>query len=120
MGKMSAVRTFLSIPALLVAISGLAGCYDLSAPSGPRREDFMRDPSAAETSTDTQHQGEQAQAERSEQAAVAATKAVATSGPPTGDSRSNIQDLVLDPTAGSEITIGEYVARYLTPAPSGD
>lgn len=116
---MSAVRSFLSIPALLVGLSSLAGCYDLSAPSGPRREDFMRDPSATEVITDPQ-QGQQAQAQRSDQAAVAATRAVTTSGPATGDNPPDAEGLVLVPTAGSELTFAEYVARYLQPAPSGD
>ncbi len=121
MGKMSAVRMFLSIPALALALSSLAGCYDLSAPSGPRREDFLRDPGANEPSTDTQQQGEQAQAERSEQAAVAATRAVSTSAPAaTGASDPTDKGLVLTRAAGTEITIGDYVARYLQPAPSRD
>ena len=106
---MSAVRMFLSIPALLLALTSLAGCYDLSAPSGPRREDFLRDPGAAEAPTDPQRQGEQAQAEQAEQAAAAATKTVATD---TG--------LALTSAASAEITIGEYVARYLQPAPGRD
>jgi hypothetical protein len=118
---MSAVRMFVSIPALVLALSSLAGCYDLSAPSGPRREDFLRDPGAAETSAEAQQQGEQAQAERSDQAAVAATKAVAASGPaPTGASEPNDTGLVLTPAAGTEITIGDYVARHLQPAPNRD
>ena len=48
---MSAVRTFLSI---LVATVGLTGCYDLSDPSGPRPEDFVRERSP----TQTQEQGQ--------------------------------------------------------------
>lgn len=32
----------------------------------------------------------------------------------------NGKDLVLTPAAGTEITIGDYVARYLQPAPSRD
>ncbi len=39
---MPAVCKFLSVPGLLVAVIGLAGCYDLSDPDGPRREDFVR------------------------------------------------------------------------------
>ena len=109
---MSAVRMFLSIPAFLLALTSLAGCYDLSAPSGPRREDFLRDPGAAEAPTDTQRQGEQAQAERSErseQAAAAVRKTVATDTGPA-----------LTSAVSAEITIGEYVARYLQPAPGRD
>lgn len=109
LGKMSAVRMFLSIPALLLALTSLAGCYDLSAPSGPRREDFLRDPGAAEAPTDTQRQGEQAQAERSEQAAAAATKTVATDTGPA-----------LTSAVSAEMTLGEYVARYLQPAAGRD
>ena len=108
-GKMSAVRMFLSIPAFLLALTSLAGCYDLSAPSGPRREDFLRDPGAAEAPTDTQRQGEQAQAERSEQAAAAVRKTIATDTGPA-----------LTSAVSAEITIGEYVARYLQPAPGRD
>lgn len=43
---MSPMRTLLSLAAVLAAVSGLAGCYDLSAPDGPQREDFMRNRSA--------------------------------------------------------------------------
>ena len=106
---MSAVRMFLSVPAFLLALTSLAGCYDLSAPSGPRREDFLRDPGAAEAPTDTQRQGEQAQAERSEQAAAAVRKTVATDTGPA-----------LTSAVSAEITIGEYVERYLQPAPGRD
>lgn len=114
---MAAVRTFLSIPALLVALSGLAGCYDLSAPAGPRREDFMPDPGSAEADATARQQNEQAQAQRTDQA-EAATKAIVTSGPPAGESESRVDGLVLNP--GAELTIAEYVARYIHPAPTGD
>ncbi len=57
---MNAVRTLLSMPALLGALSAvtLIGCYDLSDPTGPRRNDFVR----AQGPTQTQEQG-QTQAE---------------------------------------------------------
>lgn len=32
---------FVSLAGALVALGGLAGCYDLSAPEGPTREDFI-------------------------------------------------------------------------------
>lgn len=44
---MSSVCKFLSVAAVLAAVSGLTGCYDLSAPDGPRREDFLRAPPSA-------------------------------------------------------------------------
>jgi hypothetical protein len=47
---MSLVRICVSIPAIVVACAvgsaGLGGCYDLST-SGPRPEDFAREPSAS-------------------------------------------------------------------------
>ena len=120
-GQMSPVRSFLSIPALLVAMAGLAGCYDLSDPSGPRREDFMHDPSASEPNTSAQQQGEQAQAERSEQAAMAATKATTTASDPTTAQHALPLDATALPApAGADLSVAEYVARYIHPAPSAD
>lgn len=119
-GQMSAVRSFLSIPALLLAVVGLAGCYDLSDPSGPRREDFMHDPSAAEPTTEVQQQGEQAQAQRSEQAAMAATKATTASDPSTDQRSPRLDAIALPAPAGTDLSVAEYVARYIHPAPSAD
>ncbi len=39
---MSPLRTFTSFAAVLAAVAALAGCYDLSAPSGPHQDDFIR------------------------------------------------------------------------------
>lgn len=111
---MSAVRTFLSVPALLLALSSLAGCYDLSDPSGPRREDFVNDPSANGTAPDGEKQGEQAQAQRTDQA-VAATRATATQNQANDPSSAN----VLAP-AGTDLLATDYVARYIHPASDAD
>jgi len=119
-GEMSAVRSFLSIPALLLAIAGLAGCYDLSDPGGPRREDFMRDPNASEPNTNAQQQGEQAQAERSEQAAMAATKATTASDPASAEHAPRLDATALPAPAGADLSVAEYVARYIHPAPGAD
>lgn len=54
--QMSLACKLLSVPGLLLAVVGLAGCYDLSDPTGPRREDFAR-------SSDSAEQQEQGQAE---------------------------------------------------------
>lgn len=115
--QMSAVRSFLSIPVLVIAMVSLAGCYDLSDPSGPHREDFMRDPSATEPATAVQRQGEQAQADPSEQAAMAATRATTASDPAT-DPRSPRLDAVEPAPLGADLSVAEYVARYIHPAPS--
>lgn len=40
---MPALRTLLPIASLLAATFVTAGCYDLSDPSGPHPDDFMRD-----------------------------------------------------------------------------
>jgi hypothetical protein len=114
---MSAVRSFLSIPVVLVAMASLAGCYDLSDPSGPHREDFINDPSATEPDTRVQRQGEQAQAERSEQAAMAATRATTASDPAT-DQGSPRLDVIEPAPSGADLSVAEYVARYIHPAPS--
>lgn len=53
--QMSLVCKLLSVPGLLVAVVGLAGCYDLSDPTGPHPEDFAR-------SSDSTEQVEQGQA----------------------------------------------------------
>jgi hypothetical protein len=62
---MSAVRNLPSIPAVLFAALaalatlaplGLAGCYDLSAPSGPHRDDFVQNRSGAEPQEQDQTQ----------------------------------------------------------------
>ena len=55
---MSPLRTFVSSIAVLAAVSGLAGCYDLSTPSGPHREDFMRYPTSTATPDDHAHSAE--------------------------------------------------------------
>lgn len=52
---MSLVCKLWSVSGLLVAVVGLAGCYDLSDPTGPRPEDFAR-------SSDSTEQVEQGQA----------------------------------------------------------
>lgn len=44
---MSPVRIFVSFAGALAAVAGLAGCYDLSAPDGPSREDFIRNRAAS-------------------------------------------------------------------------
>ena len=46
---MSSVRTFLPVAFLLAVANGLGGCYDLSDPSGPHREDFVPSHAAAAT-----------------------------------------------------------------------
>jgi hypothetical protein len=43
---MSSVRTFGSLAAVLLAIAGLTGCYDLST-DGPGPEDFIRNRSSS-------------------------------------------------------------------------
>ena len=53
---MSSVRTFVSFAGALAAVVALAGCYDLSAPDGPSREDFIRN----RTSSTAAASGEQA------------------------------------------------------------
>jgi hypothetical protein len=53
---MPPVRTLLSIPAFLIAVIGLAGCYDLSDPSGPHRDDFVRSRDATENAEQDQSQ----------------------------------------------------------------
>ena len=117
---MSAVRSFLSIPALLAALSALTGCYDLSAPTGPHREDFVGSPTATGSSADGPAQGEQAQAERSEQAATAATRATTTSDPAgIPQHAAPLDATVAQPPAGG-LSVAEYVARYIHPAPSAD
>ena len=50
---MSAMRTPLSIAAVVLASLALGGCYDLSDPSGPHRDDFVNEISG------TQQQPEQ-------------------------------------------------------------
>lgn len=117
---MSAARSLLSVPVLVLSMAGLAGCYDLSAPDGPRREDFMNDPgsSAGSVQTGAEQQTQQAQAERSEQAATAATRAVTTSAPAA--SQPARVDAIAAPLPGGEMSVAEYVARYIHPAPSGD
>ena len=114
---MSSVRSFLSIPALLVAMAALAGCYDLSDPSGPRREDFTPNASATEPNTDAQRQDEQAQPEQSEQAAMAATKAT-TASDPAKDQRTPRLDALAPAPAGADLSVAEYVARYIHPEPT--
>lgn len=111
---MSALRSLLSIPTLLVAMAGLAGCYDLSAPGGPRREDFMSDPSASEPTADVPTQ------ERSEQAAMAATKATIASDPSAGEHALPVGATELVAPAGADLSVAEYVARYIHPAPTHD
>lgn len=51
---MSAVRSFPSISAVALAALLAAGCYDLSDPSGPHRDDFVRE----KNPTQTQEQGQ--------------------------------------------------------------
>lgn len=51
---MFAVRSFLSTSSVVLATVAMAGCYDLSAPSGPHRDAFVRDKSP----TQTQEQGQ--------------------------------------------------------------
>lgn len=53
---MPLVCKFLSASGLLVAVVGLAGCFDLSDPTGPRREDFAR----SDDATEQQEQGQAA------------------------------------------------------------
>ena len=118
--EMSAVRSFLSIPMFLLAMAGLAGCYDLSAPSGPRREDFMGDPGASEPRPRAQQQNEQAEAQRSEQAAMAATKATVASDPATDPRGIRSDATAVTPPPGADLSVAEYVARYIHPAPSSD
>lgn len=48
------MRTLWSVPAVLVALVGLTGCYDLSAPSGPQRDDFLQN----RNGTPSQEQGQ--------------------------------------------------------------
>jgi len=116
---MFATRSLRSIFTLTLCVSAtvaLAGCYDLSAPDGPRREDFaMNDPSASAPKTEGQEQGQLAQAERSEQAARAATKAV-TTGNSADAERSPRDGMLLAMPAGAEMSVAEYVARYVEPA----
>ena len=119
-GGMSAVRSFLALPMLVLAMAGLTGCYDLSAPSGPHREDFMGDANAGEPGTSAQRQNEQAQAERSEQAAMAATRATVASDPATGQHAIPSDATVLTPPAGADLSVAEYVARYIHPGPGSD
>jgi len=71
---MPLVCKFLSVPALLVAVVGLAGCYDLSDPSGPRPEDFARG-----NDTTEQKQQEQDQAKDLSTGAAPEARAAATS-----------------------------------------
>lgn len=65
---MSPVRRFLSMSSLLLAAVAMAGCYDLSDPSGPRRDAFVRD----KNPTETQEQG-QTSAEAEDEPAPGAT-----------------------------------------------
>jgi hypothetical protein len=116
---MSAVRTFLSIPALLLAMTGLAGCYDLSDPTGPRREDFLGSASASDPNKDGQTQGEQAQAERSEQAVTAGTKVTTASAQALPEHAAALDATVVQ-VPGGGISVAEYVARYVHPSPSAD
>jgi hypothetical protein len=120
LSEMPALRSFLSIPALLVAMASLTGCYDLSAPSGPHREDFVGSPSASEPSADGHTQGEQAQAERSEQAATAATKATTASDPTGIPPHAAPLDATVAQAPGGGLSVAEYVARYIHPAPTAD
>ena len=50
------MRSFVSIVAVLVGALGATGCYDLSDPSGPRREDFMQSEPAAQPVAEGQAQ----------------------------------------------------------------
>ena len=116
---MFASRRFRSVVALSVCMSAtvaLAGCYDLSAPDGPRREDFRNDPSASAQNTDSQQQAEPARANRSEEAARAATKAVTASESTTATGRSARDGALLPTPAGAEMSVAEYIARYIQPA----
>lgn len=117
---MSAVRSFLSVPALLLSMAALTGCYDLSAPSGPHREDFVASPSASDTSTGGLTQAEQARAERSEQAATAATQATTTADPAALPQHSTPLDATVGAAPAGGLSVAEYVARYIHPAPSAD
>src|SRR5438067_2492039 len=40
---MNKLCTWLSMAVVVLTASGLAGCYDLSDPTGPHRDDFARD-----------------------------------------------------------------------------
>ena len=116
---MIATRSLRPVFALVAcsATVALAGCYDLSAPDGPRREDFsMNDPSASAQTGDGQAQEQQARAERSEEAARAATIAV-TTGESANGGLGPRRDLTVLPTpAGADMSVAEYVARYIQPA----
>ena len=117
---MFASRSLRSVFALSLCVSAtvaLAGCYDLSAPDGPHREDFMtNDPSASATNAGGEPQGQLAQAERSEQAARAATKAVVTSEAAPATQHSARDGVLLPTPAGVDMSVAEYVARYIEPA----
>jgi hypothetical protein len=117
---MFASRSLRSVFALSLCVSAtvaLAGCYDLSAPDGPHREDFMtNDPSASATNADGEQPGQLAQAERSEQAARAATKAVTASESTNAAERSARDGVLLPTPAGADMSVAEYVARYIEPA----
>lgn len=58
----SAVRTFSSISAVAFAAIALVGCFDLSDPSGPRREDFARDKSPTQVDQGDDQDDTQAEA----------------------------------------------------------
>lgn len=75
---MPLVCKFLSVSGLLVAVVGLAGCYDLSDPDGPRREDFVR---ANDATEQTEQQQGQSQTELVPAAAPEVTSLLAQSQP---------------------------------------
>lgn len=83
--SMSAVRRFLSISTVALATLAMAGCYDLSAPSGPRRDDFVRE----NNPTQTQEQGQTSAAPACDPAACKAVKDV---NPETGDDGDDAAD----------------------------
>ena len=111
------LRSVFALPLCVSATLALAGCYDLSAPEGPRREDFvMNDPSASAQNADGDQQRQQAQAERSDQAARAATKAVTASDSTNATPHSARDGMLLPTPPGAEMSVAEYVARYIEPA----
>lgn len=66
---MSTMCSLPSIPTVLFAAIALTGCYDLSAPTGPRRDDFVHDRSG----TGSQEQDQTQRALRAD----AATESIA-------------------------------------------